>query len=294
MNKGIAVLLLAALALLAVQPLAAQGGTAWTGEYFNNAVLLAPSALVRQDNVIAFNWGSGSPAPNINADEFSIRWGTDVYLPAGTYRFWAQADDSVRVTVDFQFNPLIDTFIQPQRVGQLISQDITLNAGTHHIQVDYRELTGNAYVYVTFANLATNPTGPNFIQPTPPPVAGGTWTAQYFANPNLGGLPSLIQSEANPSHNWGGGSPVVSIPADNFSARWTSTQTLAAGTYRITVRVDDGVRVFVDGVAVIDQWRQATGQTFTSDVTLGAGPHNFMIEYFEAGGDAFLEYNFAP
>jgi uncharacterized protein YraI len=295
MRKVIPFLLLLAALLVGTAPAVGQGGTAWTAQFFNNAILLEPVVLTRQDYTIAFNWGGGSPAPNVNADEFSARWGTDVFLPAGTYRFWALADDSVRIIVDFQFNAVIDTFSQPQQVGQLVSADIALNSGMHHIQVDYRELTGSAYVYLTFANLATNPTGPNFPVPTPPPpIIGGSWTAQYFANASLAGLPTLIQSEASPSHQWSSGSPVASIPADNFSARWTSTQNLAAGTYRITVRADDGVRVFVDSVAVINQWQSATGQTFTADTSLSAGPHNFMIEYFEAGGQAFLEYDFAP
>ncbi|WP_410968985.1 PA14 domain-containing protein, partial [Salmonella sp. SAL4444] len=73
----------------------------------------------------------------------------------------------------------------------------------------------------------------------------GPWTAQYYANPTLSGSPTLIQTESSPTHDWGTGSPVVSIPPDNFSARWTSTRTVEAGTYQISVRVDDGVRVFV-------------------------------------------------
>jgi uncharacterized protein YraI len=84
---------------------------------------------------------------------------------------------------------------------------------------------------------------------------------------------------------------VVSVQADNFSARWTSVQTLEAGQYRITVRADDGVRVYVNGVLVINEWGLAQDRTFTADLNLPAGQHNFMIEYFEAGGLAFIQYN---
>src|SRR4030095_11563156 len=112
-----------------------------------------------------------------------------------------------------------------------------LTAGTHHVQVDYQELSGNAYVYVSWANLATNPTGPNFPipggSPGLPPLSSGPWTAQYFANANLSGSPTLIQTEASPSHDWGTGAPVASLPADNFSARWTSVQTANVGQYQV-------------------------------------------------------------
>ena len=218
-----ALIALAAFAVfVAPQPAAAQN-VVWTGSYYSNPTLDGSPVFTRQDSSIAFNWGSGSPGNGIGNDNFSVRWATDVSLQAGTYRFYALVDDNVRVTVDFQMTPLIDTFNQNQvgqnQVGQLIQRDISLGNGTHHIQVDYNELTTNAFVFVSFANLATNPQGPNFAAPVNLPVAGGPWTAQYYPNTSLTGSPTLIQSEASPTHNWGNGSPTPSISNDNWSAR---------------------------------------------------------------------------
>jgi uncharacterized protein YgiM (DUF1202 family) len=248
--------------------------------------------LTQQVGQIAFDWGTGSPGSGVNADNFSVRWGSDPTFAAGTYRFYALADDNVRIYLDFQYTPILDTFGQG-KVGQIVAVDVNLTAGQHHVQVDYQEAGGNAYVYVTWANLATNPTGPNFPIPSggQPGLSSGPWTAQYYANPTLSGTPTLIQSENTPSHNWGSGSPVASIPADNFSARWTSIQYLDAGTYQISVQADDGVRVVVDGITYINEFHLATGRTYAASLTLGAGQHNFMIEYYEAGGVAFLNYN---
>jgi uncharacterized protein YraI len=291
-------LLLASIMGLATLPAAAQGGVVWDGEYYNNGTLQAPSVLKRQDAAVAFNWGSGSPATGVNADNFSVRWGADPTFQAGTYRFYIQADDNVKVWIDFGRTPLIDTFGKGQ-VAQIVSADINLSAGSHHVQVDYQEAGGNAFVYFTWANLATNPTGPNFppvggSPPSLPPISSGPWTAQYYANANLFGTPTLIQTEATPSHDWGGGSPIASLPADNFSARWTSVQTLNAGAYQITVRADDGVRITVDGVTYVNEWHTATGATYTANVNMFAGQHSFLIEYFEAAGVAFLDYKFLP
>lgn len=280
----------------AVVPTMAQSGIVWNAEYYNNTTLQGPPVVARQDSAVSFNWGSGSPASGVNADNFSARWGTDPFFQAGTYRFWVQADDKVRVYVDFGFQAIIDTFANPA-VGQIVSADVTLAQGVHHIQVDYQEAAGDAYVYVTWANLATNPTGPNFPPAggnNPLPVSSGPWTAQYYANATLSGTPTLIQTESNPSRDWGTGSPVASIPADNWSARWTSVQTLNAGTYQITVLADDGVRVTIDGVTYINEFHGATGNTYKANVTLGAGQHSFLIEFYEAGGTAFLNYSFAP
>ncbi|MFO7321035.1 MAG: PA14 domain-containing protein [Chloroflexota bacterium] len=290
---SLAAVLLVVLAVALVQPAQAeplaQANVIWNAEYYNNPNLQGSPAVRRQDQAIAFDWGHGSPASGINADNFSARWGTDVYLPAGTYRFFALADDEVRVIVDFQFHPLIDTFGQG-KVNQLVWADITLAAGLHHIQVDYREQGGTAFVFVSFANAANNPQ-PNFpALNLPVPVTPGQWTAQYFANRDLAGSPTLIQSESQVTRDWGEGSPAPSIPGDNWSARWTTVQNLPAGNYEIMVRADDGVRVFVDGLAVINEWHTATGLTYTNTLYLTAGPHSFLVEFFEAGGVAFIDF----
>ncbi len=286
------VLLVLALGVLAVTPAAAQGNANWTGQYYNDPTL-SNEVFRRTDNAIAFDWGTGSPDSRIDVDNFSVRWGTDISLPAGTYRFWALADDNVRVTVDFvSWRPVIDTFAN-SAVNQIVSGDVTLGSGSHHIQVDYREVTGTARVYVTWANLASNPSGPNFPAPAqqPIPVSAGAWTAQYFANASLSGSPNAIFSENSVNHDWGSGSPGYGLPADNFSVRWTSQQSLSGGRYQVQAQADDGVRVTVDGQTVINEWHNATGATYQVELNLPAGTHNFMVEYYEGGGNAFIHFD---
>ena len=286
-----ALLVAAALGFSALQPAQAQAGVSWNASFYNNLYLLGNPVLQRVDNAIAFNWGTGSPGPGVNSDNFSARWGADVSLPGGTYRFFAQADDAVRITVNFS-QVVIDTFERPA-VGQIVSGDITIPGGSTHIQVDYREVTGDAYIFVSWANAATNPTAPNFpapVSPQPQPIPGGAWTAQYYSNRDLAGSPVLIRSEGSPNYNWGAGAPDPAVPADNFSVRWTSQQNLAAGTYRITVRADDGVRVIVNGSRVIDEWRTTVGQTYVANIAVPGGINNIQVEYFEATGDAFIEF----
>jgi uncharacterized protein YgiM (DUF1202 family) len=280
--------------VVSIAPVAAQSGIAWNSEFFNNNILYGKSDVQRQDNSIAFDWGNGAPQSGINADNFSARFGTDPFFNQGTYRFWALADDQVRIWVDYSRTPLIDTFTNAS-VAKIVSADIQMAQGVHHIQVDYAEQSGNAYVFVTWANLATNPSGPNFppLNNSNPVPVSGPWTAQYFPNPSLFGSPSLIQSETGPSHDWGYGSPTASVPSDNFSARWTSVQTLPGGTYQLMVKADDGVRVAIDNIYYLNEWHSATAQTYTVTVTLAPGQHTFLIEYYEASGVAYLNYNFA-
>src|SRR3954463_8937669 len=83
----------------------------------------------------------------------------------------------------------------------------------------------------------------------------GTWHGEYFAvaDPmSPGATPILVREDPKIDFDWGANSPDVSIPTDNFSVRWSRTLTLAAGSYRFTTNTDDGVRLKVDGVTVID------------------------------------------
>jgi uncharacterized protein YraI len=286
----VSAILMLVLGIVVVQPSLAQSAS-WSAEFFNNPYLLGDAIATRTDGAIAFDWGNAAPNTGVNTDGFSVRWGADPYFIAGTYRFYALADDNVKVNVGFSYAPQIDTF-STLSIGQVVSADVTLTEGVHHIQVDYREVSGSAYVYVTWANLATNPSGPNFPVPQQSysSLNNGNWTAQYYNNAGLSGTPVLSRGEAFPSYDWGTGSPDASVPKDNFSARWTSVQTLDAASYTLTVRADDGVRVSIDGNTYINEWHLANNNTFTATFNLTAGSHNFLIEYYEANGNAFLDY----
>lgn len=127
------------------------------------------------------------------------------------------------------------------------------------------------------------------------PCSGGSsggasyaqWKGEYFNNPNLAGAPSFTRNDANIAFNWGQGWPNSRLAADNFSVRWTRTVYFKEGTFRFSVKVDDGARLFVDNILVIDEWHTASGATYTADVSLGTGNHAIRLEYYEATGNAF-------
>jgi hypothetical protein len=67
-----------------------------------------------------------------------------------------------------------------------------------------------------------------------------------------------------------------------------------AGVYRFSLRADDGVRLWIDGILQINEWHTSSGQTYTRDVQLGAGNHAFTIEYFENTGFASIYFTVQP
>lgn len=290
----LATFIMVVIGLFAMPVAAQQAGVVWTTSFFNNPYLTGNPVYTQQDSAINMNWGNGSPNANVPVDNFSARLATDVNFAAGTYRFYILADDGVTFYLDFQ--QYINTWDQT-RPNQLLTVDIPLSAGNHHIQIDYKEISSVAFIYVDWANLATNPTGPRFqvpapvLNPTPAPTVGGPWTAEYYNNVALSGSPVAIIGEATPTHNWGAGAPLASVPADNFSARYRLTQYMDGGSYQLSVRADDGIRVYLDNALVINEWHNATNQTYTVNVTPPAGNHTITVEYYEAAGLAFLEYN---
>jgi PA14 domain len=144
--------------------------------------------------------------------------------------------------------------------------------------LEYFEAAGGAMAQFSFA-----PTN----EPPPPSIP---FTAQYFDNRDLAGTPVLTRTDERVDYQWGAHAPDPTLPADGFSARWTRTAHCEAGTYRFTATGDDGIRVLVDGVVVVDGWRYQSPTTYTADVTLTAGDHQVVVEYFEHTGDATAQF----
>jgi PA14 domain len=72
------------------------------------------------------------------------------------------------------------------------------------------------------------------------------------------------------------------------------TQSFTAGTHTFTANADDGVRVYLDGTVVIDQWKDLSATTYTVSRTVTAGNHEVKVEYYEHGGDAVAKLAISP
>ena len=86
------------------------------------------------------------------------------------------------------------------------------------------------------------------------------WQATYWNNINLDGAPVLQQLETDQNHNpelkrnWGNSPPWPQVEKDFFSARYERSVVLQPGRYRFAAAADDGVRVWVNDVLIIDEW----------------------------------------
>lgn len=125
---------------------------------------------------------------------------------------------------------------------------------------------------------------------------GVSWTAFYWNNRTFAGNPSIGRTDPAINFNWATGSPDPAIPSDGFSARWTAGVNIqTAGTYLLRAGADDGIRVAIDGQIVIDRFTEASAFTLvTLNVNLGTGVRNFVVDYFEAGGNAGVLFEIIP
>ncbi len=127
------------------------------------------------------------------------------------------------------------------------------------------------------------------------PCPGG-WAAEWYSNRSLSGSPVAQTCEAAINNTWAYNPPGVSgVPKDQFSVRWTGTLTAAAtGQYAFTAYTDDGIRVLVDGVRVIDSWRDQATTRYDATATVTVGQHTVVVEFYENGGEATARVSYAP
>jgi parallel beta-helix repeat protein len=85
------------------------------------------------------------------------------------------------------------------------------------------------------------------------------------------------------------GSPAEGVKEDKFSALSIAEFGIAPGEYVLELTSDDGVRLYLDGKILIDNWDIHEPETDEITVRLG-GRHQLRIEHFDAGGFATLDF----
>ncbi|MFM8360017.1 MAG: PA14 domain-containing protein, partial [Verrucomicrobiota bacterium] len=88
--------------------------------------------------------------------------------------------------------------------------------------------------------------------------------------------------------DWGGGSPAPEVGPDQFSVRWRGRVTPRfSETYNFHTISDDGIRLWIGGELVIDQWNDHAPTEHAGAVVLEAGrAYDLRLEMYENGGGA--------
>lgn len=181
------------------------------------------------------------------------------------------------------------------RNGNLIN---TVTSGT-----SYRDTglsAGTVYVYSVIAyDVAGNNSNYSSLGIITTPAsntAGNGLTGKYYNNKDFTDL-KLTRVDETVNAYWNNNSPDSSMDKDTFSVRWTGQiQPLYSETYTFHTTSDDGVRLWVNGTKLIDNWTDHSAAVNSGSITLTAGQkYDIQLEYYNNSGEGkiMLEWSSA-
>jgi len=121
---------------------------------------------------------------------------------------------------------------------------------------------------------------------------GGGIRGFYYANMNLMGLPVLNRIDPQIDFDWADDVPEASLPNDNFSVRWVGEiEVPFTETYTFYANTEDGVRLWVDDVQIMDLWqnRRSPTEAKASIDLVGGQRYPIIMEFYDAGGVAVAQ-----
>ena len=127
--------------------------------------------------------------------------------------------------------------------------------------------------------------------------AGGGIRGDYYRGMNFDNF-VLTRTDPEINFNWGDpGGPDATVGDDNFSCRWTGEVEAAfTETYTFYAAADDGVRLWVDGVQLVNAWIDQGTTEYKGEIDLIAGnTYSIVIEQYEntGGAAAYLRWSSA-
>ncbi len=117
----------------------------------------------------------------------------------------------------------------------------------------------------------------------------GPWRSEFFPTKTFEGA-SKVRRHNDIVFKWKKAAPFKSFPEDGFSARFDTCLVLdepAEPVFRLSS--DDGSRLFVDGLLVVDNWGSHSVRVRSQSIALDPGVHHLRVEYFEHTGPAEIE-----
>ncbi len=156
-------------------------------------------------------------------------------------------------------------------------------------------LTSNAVVQaiaIAPGAVSSAVAGASFINSAAPGTGAGLY-AEYFANASsaspFSGPPVLVMT--NPTVNFSSAAnwPGAPVGSNNFAVRWTgSVQPQFTENYSFITTADDGVRLFINGQLLIDDWMDKTNATSrTNSISLVAQQlYTIELDYYQHTNNA--------
>jgi hypothetical protein len=274
----------------------------WQINGFANRSLASDPAVQFGADTIDFSWGLGAPVEGLPVDEFSLRLEGTLPFAAGTYSIAVTYDDGVRLFVNNE--AVIDDWNEGAARTQSWAGPL---AGDVPLRIEFFEAYSDATLQLVIMPMPSQAAPPTprpatLRLPTPPVDAG--WLAAYYVggSPGVSGAaPALAQVEALDQvwpldRDSGLESPVPGVlEPGNWSVRWRGRFDFDAGDYRFLASTSHGVRLYIDGVRVINGWpvegaeaSAASAEISTVVRDIAAGRHEVIVEFSAGEGPAWV------
>ena len=265
------------------------GGSIGTGAglsaTYHDGLGFTGRAVTRADATVNFAWATGEPVAGLGADTFSVRWTGQVQPQfSGTYTFYTQSDDGVRLWVNGR--QLVDNWTDHALTEN--SGAIALTAGVKYdLRMEYYENAGHAAAKL----LWSGPSTPKSVIPKSQLYVVGDGqglSGTYYDRADLTGTTAVVRLDPTVNFAWATGEPVAGLGADTFSVRWTGqVQPQFSGTYTFYTQSDDGVRLWVNGRQLVNNWTDHALTENSGAITLTAGvKYDVRMEFYENAGHA--------
>jgi len=280
------------------------------GQYYDSQITENDSAkrMTRIDKNVGFNWMLSSPDTVIETDTFSVKWTGYIEVPAdGMYSFSTYSDDGIILKINNQ--NLINRW-GLINLDYTIAAPIRLSAGVkYEFEMQYQEIPLNStiflfwktsdgiqslipqsafYVNKDIYNTYKTPVYSNLIKGT-----GNGLNADYYvgaqvvtsSNPIISTNINLLDFE------WGTSSPDDSKLGDDFSAKFTGyIEAKYTGIMNLDFAIDDGAKVWVNDVLVLDKWIPNNFLLYTVPVSMTVGNfYKIVVQYNDIGGGAAIQ-----
>jgi hypothetical protein len=148
---------------------------------------------------------------------------------------------------------------------------------------------GNTYNFVSWSdggakshNITTPSSNTTYTATFNTVVSNGDGLrGTYYNNNDFTGT-TFTRVDPTVNFNWAKGAPAPGIAGDTFSVRWTGfVQPQYSETYTFRTDTDDGVRLWVNGVQIINRWVNNAGIS-TGTITLTGGTkYSITLEMYE-------------
>ena len=283
--------------------------------YYKGMNLEGAALLQRVEQTVNFNVGNGvAVVPEAGANSWSASYNGFLEAPiTGQIKLWTASDDGVRLFIDGR--KVIDNWtnhgvtwdgatlnvVRGQKLP--IKLEFFQNGGGAALQLHWEWNGKRVLVPAEYlSHVATAPTPPTDggttqvplvpLVPTDPVELSNGLEASYYRGMNLEGAALLQRVEQTVNFNVGNGVAVVpEAGANSWSASYNGfLEAPITGQIKLWTASDDGVRLFIDGRKVIDNWTNhgVTWDGATLNVVRGQ-KLPIKLEFFQNGGGAALQ-----